>query len=68
MLKFQENIVFLSLKFDFVLANPDEICCALCSISSGSSLFSKVPFEGFPVFNGLIENRWYKNNNKSIYW
>ena len=47
------------MKIDFVLANsadPDEMPhknAALCGISSGSSLFTKVPVYGFPVYQGL---------------
>ena len=49
-----KNIVVLSLKIDFVFklensANPDEMLHDNCSISSGFSLFAKVPVLGFWV-------------------
>ena len=47
--KFLNYDVFLSLKIDLILANsanPDKI-------SSGSSMFAKVPVLGFPVNKGL---------------
>ena len=49
-----KNIVFLSLKIDCVFksansADPDEVLHNKCSISSGFSLFAKVPVLGFPV-------------------
>ena len=52
MLQFPQKVVFISLKIDCVLENsadPD----ALCSISSGSSLFVKVPVWGLLVHKVL---------------
>ena len=49
MLKFQENIVFLSLKIDFVLANsanPDEMP-PYSALHLGLHCFPKYPFRGF---------------------
>ena len=45
----KKNIIFLSLKIDFVLA--------LCRISSGSSLFAKVPVLEFLVLQGLSTSK-----------
>ena len=42
---------------------------ALCCISSGSSLFAKVLFYGFPVYKGLTEST-YKHSHfvKTLQW
>ena len=37
---------------DLYLVDPDEM--PQCGISSWSSLFVKVPIEGFPVYKGFI--------------
>ena len=44
-----KNIIFLSQKIHFVLANSAD---ALCGISSGSSLLPKYPFRGFRTSKG----------------
>ena len=49
MLSFQKNIVFLSLKIDFVLANsadPDEMLC-FAAFHLGPQCLSKYPLKGF---------------------
>ena len=52
---FTKNIEIFCLKIFFTLnsVDPDEMAHA-CGISSGSSLFAKVPVQGFPVYKGLI--------------
>ena len=50
------NIVILSLKIDFVLANsagPDEMLHSAAFHLAGSSLFAKVPILELNVYKGL---------------
>ena len=58
MYNFPSNYVLQSLMIVYILANsadPDEMPrVASCGISSGSSLFTKIPLNGFPLYKGLI--------------
>ena len=46
-----KNIVFLTLKIDFIVTTVQTL--VKCGISSGPSLFAKVPAKGFPIYKGL---------------